>query len=329
MPNLVKKVQNTIFQYNLFEKGNKIVLAVSGGPDSTCLLDIFSRLKKNYDLELIIAHVNYGLRGKDSEKDEKFVRKLAEKYGLEIFVLNPKKPNVQPLARQRLNIGSAPSEEYLRDIRYAFFEKIRKENAFDLIAVAHNRDDQVETHLARVIRGAGMAGLSAMRHNNNSVIRPLLDTPRKEILTYLKENNLKYRIDNTNLESKFTRNKIRNKLIPYLEKNFNPNIRQTIFDATVSISEDYDLLASIAETETGKMKTWKISSMLGLPSSIQKMVLRNKILAIKSDLKDIDTGHIQEILKIAKSTKGKRQVVVFKGLKIRRIGDKLEITRNT
>ncbi|MDR3559241.1 MAG: tRNA lysidine(34) synthetase TilS [Candidatus Pacebacteria bacterium] len=312
MPNLVKKVQNTIFQYSLLKKRDKIVLAVSGGPDSAAMLDIFSKLKRKYDLELIIAHVNYALRGRDSERDEKFVRELAEKYGMETFVLRPE---------YEKNI----SENYLRDIRYAFFEKIRKENHFDFIAVAHNRDDQVETHLARVIRGAGLQGLSAMRHKNNFLIRPLLDRPREEILAYLKENKLKYRIDKTNLESKFTRNKIRLKLIPYLEKNFNPNIRQTIFDSTISISEDYDLLAKIAAKESGKAKELKISHLLALHPAIQKRVLRNKIAAVKSDLKNIDAAHVTEILKMAKSTKGKAQVVVFKGLKIKRIGDRLEM----
>jgi tRNA(Ile)-lysidine synthase len=312
MLSLVKKVQNAIFQHSLLKKNDKIVLAVSGGPDSVCLLDIFSKLKKKYSLKLIIAHVNYGLRGKDSERDEKFVRKLAEKYGLEIFVLRP---------------YAAPSENNLRDLRYAFFEKIRKENHFDFIAVAHNRDDQVETHLARVIRGAGLAGLAAMKHKNGKIIRPLLSISRPEILEYLADRNLTYRTDRTNLESKYTRNKIRNRLIPYLEKNFNPNIRQTIFDSIVSISEDYDLLAKITAKESAKSRELKITALLKLHPAVQKRVLRNKLAETKGDLKDISAAHIAEILKIAKSTKGKRQVVVFKGLKIQRISDRLQIEK--
>jgi len=162
MTNLTKKVQNTIFQHNLFSRGAKIILAVSGGPDSVCMLDIFTKIRRKYNLQLIIVHVNYALRGRDSEKDGKLVRKLAKKYNIPFFVLQPKIKN------------QANLENQLRDIRYAFFEKIRLENNFDLISVAHNLNDQVETFLMRVIRGAGLQGLSAMKHKNGNVIRPLL-----------------------------------------------------------------------------------------------------------------------------------------------------------
>ena len=172
--NLIKKIQNSIFANSLFERGAKIILGVSGGPDSTLLLDVFSKLQKKYALELSIAHVNYHLRGYDSERDERFVEKLAEKYGLSLDILD---------ARIK---EQDKSEEKLRDVRYVFFEELRKENKFDLIAVAHNCDDQAETVLMRLIRGTGLNGLSAMQARNGKIIRPLLEIPRKEIITYLK-----------------------------------------------------------------------------------------------------------------------------------------------
>ncbi|OGI35116.1 MAG: tRNA lysidine(34) synthetase TilS, partial [Candidatus Moranbacteria bacterium RIFOXYA2_FULL_43_15] len=249
--NLIKKVQNTVFQYNLFERGDKIVLGVSGGPDSTAMLDIFSKLRKKYSLELIIAHVNYGLRGRDSERDEKFVREMANSYGYPFLKLGFRKI-LKPSFR---------TENELRNIRYAFFEKIRSEKKFDYIAVAHNADDQVETFLARVIRGAGLLGLSAMRYKNEKIIRPLLNIPRSEILEYLKKNNLDFRVDKTNLESKYARNIIRNDLLPYLEKKFNPAIRKTIFDATVSIAEDYALISDLTEKEYKKLKDFDVKKI--------------------------------------------------------------------
>lgn len=316
MPNLVKKVQNSIFRYSLFKKGDKILLAVSGGPDSTALLDIFSKLKKKYALELAIVHVNYGLRGKDSQKDEEFVRKLAEKYGFKIFVLCPGR------AQKKV------SENYLRDIRYTFFEKVRKENNFDHIAVAHTLDDQAETYLMRLIRGAGLQGLAAMRHKNQHLIRPLLAIERKEIIAYLKENKLKYRIDKTNQESVFTRNRIRRQLIPYLEKNFNPSIKKTLFAEAISIAADYALLSELTE-KAGRQfqEEISVSKLLKLHPALQRMILRRAIRDRKGDLKDINIGHLEEILKAAKSTKGKRQIVIVKGLKIRRIGDRLNIEK--
>jgi len=315
MASLVKKVQNTVFQHNLFSRGNKIVIGVSGGPDSSCLLDILCKLQKKYSTEIIAAHVNYGLRGSDSKKDEEFVRKLAKEHGLEIFVFQFQKKEKQP------------SENELRNIRYDFFEKIRKENNFDLIAVAHNADDQVETFLMRILRGAGMVGLSAIRYKNKRIIRPLLNIPRTEILDYLEDNGLKYQTDKTNLESKFSRNKIRNRLIPYLEKNYNPRLRETIFDAVESIALDQSLLLELAEKDYQKNKELSVKKLLRLHPALLSRIIFQAIAQKKGDATNIESAHIREIVKILKSTKNKRQTVLFKGLKAARIGDKLKIEK--
>lgn len=313
MKNLVKTIQNTIFQQGLFERGAKIVIGVSGGPDSVCLLDVLEKLRSKYDLQLIIAHVNYGLRGKDSDKDEKFVRNLAQKNNLKIEVLQVKVSSTKNL------------ESNLRDIRYDFFEKVRKENKFDLIAVAHNSDDQVETYLMRVIRGAGLQGLSAMKYKNNRIIRPLLNVSRKEILEHLSKQNRTYRTDKTNQENLFLRNKIRNKLIPYLEKNFNPSICKTIFDSTASIAEDFSFINEIAEKAYRKNKGLSAKKILALHPALQKRILLQAIAEKKLNNKDIGMSHVEEILKALKSTKNKNQTVTFQGLKMTRKGDRVTI----
>ena len=314
MKNLVKTIQNTIFQQELFERRAKIVVGVSGGPDSVCLLEVLAELMPKHDLQLIVAHVNYGLRGKDSDKDEKFVRDLAQKNNLKLEVLQVKISSKQNL------------ENNLRNIRYDFFEKIRKENRFDLIAVAHNSDDQVETYLMRIIRGAGLQGLSAMRYKNNRIIRPLLNVSRKEILEHLDKTNRTYRTDRTNRENLFLRNKIRNKLIPYLEKNFNPSIRKTIFDSTASIAEDFSFLSAMAESAYRKNKELSARKILALHPALQKRVLLQAITEKKQDCKDIELSHIEEILKALRSTKSKNQTVSFQGLKMTRKGDKVTIS---
>lgn len=314
MKNLVKTIQNTIFQQALFARGAKIVVGVSGGPDSTCLLDVLKKLESKYDLQLLIAHVNYGLREKDSDKDEKFVRNLAQKNNLKIEVLQVKVSSKQNL------------ENNLRDIRYDFFEKIRKENKFDLIAVAHNSDDQVETYLMRIIRGAGLQGLSAMRYKNNRIIRPLLNVSRKEILEHLAKTERTYRTDRTNAENLFLRNKIRNKLIPYLEKNFNPSIRKTIFDSTVSIAEDFSFINEMAEKAYRKNKDLSAKKIMTLLPALQKRVLLQAIAEKKQGCKDIELPHIEEILKAIRSTKNKNQTVSFQGLKMTRKGDKVTMS---
>lgn len=314
MPNLIKKVQNTIFQHNLFPRGSKIIIACSGGPDSTALLDILSKLKKKYALKLAIAHVNYNLRGHDSQKDEDFVKKLALKYGLALKVFKPA-------------FSGDKSENKLREIRYDFFEKTRKELGFDYITVGHTLDDQVETFLMRVIRGSGLAGLSSISYKNNCIIRPLLNISKDEIIKYLKFSKLSFRIDKTNLESEYLRNKIRNQLIPYLEKNFNSGIKKTIFDATESIRDDFDLIYQISKKEIQKNKSLSAKKLLALHPSLQKQILLNYISGKKGNLKDIESAHIRELLKIIKSTKNKSQVVLFQGLKVTRNSDKLKIEK--
>ncbi|MFZ2188441.1 MAG: tRNA lysidine(34) synthetase TilS [Candidatus Moraniibacteriota bacterium] len=313
MPNLIKKIQNSIFANALFERHAKIVLGVSGGPDSTLLLDVFSKLKKKYALGLSIAHVNYHLRGKDSERDERFVEKLAEKYGLSLDILDAQiKENCK-------------SEEKLRDVRYTFFEEVRKENKFDLIAVAHNCDDQAETVLMRLIRGTGLNGLSAMQARNGKIIRPLLEIPRKEIIAYLKENNLSYRIDTTNKESIYLRNKIRNKLIPYLEKNYNPKVKLVLAKSAKTFSQDYAVIEELTEKAWKENKTLSAKKILALPAAIQKRILQKAIAQKKPQGMKENFTQIDEILKAIKSTKNKNQVVSSAGLKMTRYGDKITL----
>lgn len=323
--NLIKKFQNISHQYDLWKKGDKIVVACSGGPDSTCLLDIFAKLKDKYNLELIVAHVNYNLRGKDSEKDEKFVRRLAGRYGLKIEVLKCKSLSLNPSSKGRVRVN----ENALREIRYKFFEKIRVKNKFNYIAVGHTLDDQVETYLMRIIRGTGLAGMSAMKHKNNFIIRPLLEITKKEILNYLKQVNQAYRTDRTNKEIPFLRNKIRNELIPLLGKKYNPNIKETLYKSSLNIAEDYDFLEQISRETYAKNKELSAKKLLKLHPALQKRIILEAIKKKKKNLKDIESAHINEIMKIIKSAKNKRQMVIFQGLKIIRKGDKIKITNLT
>lgn len=316
MKNLIKKIQDVVSLNNLWERNSKIVIGVSGGPDSVCLLDVLVKIKEKLSLELHIVHVNYGLRGKSSEKDEELVQNLAQKYQIGLSVLGVEKLKKSEIA-----------EEKLRNIRYDFFEKVRKELGFDWIAVAHNRDDQVETFLMRVIRGSGLKGLSCMKYKNGKIIRPLLGISRREILEYLKGNKLKSREDKTNKENLFFRNKIRNKLIPYLENNFNPNIKKTIFDATLNIEEDLSLISGLLDAKLVENSDFRVSKICKIHPALQKRIILRKIIDIKGNSKDIESSHIREIMKIIKSKKGKNQIFLFQGLKLIRKGDRLNLLK--
>jgi tRNA(Ile)-lysidine synthase len=308
--NLTKKIQNFSFTKSLWKKKSRIIIGVSGGPDSVCLLDFLAKMKAKYELELIVAHVNYELRGKDSDKDEKFVRELAKKNGLRAEVLKPQ-------AKAKV------SENTLRNLRYSFFEKLREENNFDLIAVAHNQDDQAETVLMRLIRGASLKGLSGMKAKNDFVIRPLLQTTRSEILEYLRANKLKFRIDKTNNANVFLRNKIRNQLIPYIEQRFNHAFKKTLAESAAAFGDDEYFLNSLAKKYYQKGLASSAKKLLSLADSLQKRVLLLAIQEKRGDLENIESAHIQEIIKALQSTKNKNQVVLFKGLKLVRKGDKV------
>lgn len=322
MNNLIKKVQTFSNRFDLLEKDLKIVVGVSGGPDSVCLLDILSKLKNKYNLEILVAHINYGLRGSDSDKDEKVVEKLVAKYGFEIEILT-----VQNLKIAEIN------ENELRNIRYNFFEKIRERNNFNIVAVAHNRDDQAETFLMRMLRGSGLQGMRSIRPKNEKIIRPLLRISREEILDYLKDTKLSYRIDKSNTDIRFFRNKIRQQLIPYLEKKYNPVIKKTLSDSVENIADDYDFIDAEAKKIQNEIVLIEKENEIDIDifkfkkkhSAIQRQILRQLIFKIKGDLKDIQNTHIEEILKITKSAKNKRQLKMFVGLKIERKGGKLHM----
>lgn len=201
-------------------------MAVSGGPDSMALLHTLHTLQKKYDWQLSIAHVNYGLRGKESESDATLVKETAETLGLPLYTLTKKS-----LTRK--------SEEALRDIRYAFFEKLVKKYHFDLVALAHHQDDQAETVLMRLIRGSGSRGLEGMRPKRGIYVRPLLSFSKQEILNFAEKVAIPYRLDQSNAENIYFRNRVRNELLPLLE-TYNPKIKRTLATTAQTLQQEND-----------------------------------------------------------------------------------------
>lgn len=190
-----------------------MLVGVSGGPDSVALLDALVRLGHRPH----VCHLNHRLRGKESDGDAKFVRQLAEQYSLPVTIKTQK---------------VAGDENACRQARLAFFEQVAKKTGITTIALAHTADDQVETFLMRLIRGAGVTGLGAISAERTigklRVIRPLLNVSRAEVLKYLNAHGLKYRLDSSNADRRFLRNRIRHELLPLLERDYNPGIRDAL-----------------------------------------------------------------------------------------------------
>ncbi len=178
------------------------------------LLYVLSQLQKKYGWQLSVAHVNYGLRGKESAADMALVQETAKIFGLPFYSLTKK-----ALAKK--------SEEALRDIRYAFFERLVQKHHFDIVVLAHHQDDQAETVLMRLIRGSGSTGLSGMRPQRGVYVRPFLTFAKAELLAFAQAAHIPYRLDKSNQENVYLRNKVRNELIPLLE-TYNPNIKKTL-----------------------------------------------------------------------------------------------------
>jgi tRNA(Ile)-lysidine synthase len=303
----------------LFEKGDSILIAFSGGPDSTALLHFFLALREKYALRLAVAHVNYALRGKDSASDETFVRTCCESYDIQLFVLHPK--------------AKSASEEALRDVRYTFFEKIAGKHAFDHVAVAHTRDDQAETVLLRLLRGAGLDGLAAMYPKRENIIRPFLGTSRKEVLAYLKSEKIPFRTDRSNKDTRYLRNRVRHLLIPYIEKRFQPNIRAILARTASIIADEQTRSANIAPSFDMVREKAAISfsrrAFLDLSPADRKRTLRalyREILLTKSNP---PVSFVQECRKILKSSKNKHQEATFGQLKIKAKGDRITLMRTS
>ncbi|WP_297432527.1 tRNA lysidine(34) synthetase TilS [uncultured Cetobacterium sp.] len=226
---MLKKILKKIKDEKLIEEGDKIVLGFSGGPDSVFLLEALNYARKEINFEFVLAHVNHLLRGENSDTDEKFSIECSERLNIPIFV---KRASIEEIAKEN-NIGL---EEAGRFIRYEFFEDILKKTSSNKIAIAHNLDDQIETFLFRLIRGSSLEGLEGIPNREN-IIRPINEVYKSNILEFLDENKIKYRIDETNFENDFTRNSIRLDLIPWIEKRYNNNFKDKIFNLISEIKE--------------------------------------------------------------------------------------------
>lgn len=295
-----EKVLETISQFNMIENGDRILAAVSGGADSVCMLHILNRLKSTMGFELFCAHLNHGLRGEAADNDERFVAELCKELGIKFFA---RKVDVDELARmEKLTV-----EEAGRKARYGFFGELSRKYKLNKIATAHNQNDNAETVLMRIIRGTGIDGLSGIPHTReDGVIRPVLDISRSEIEEYCQKYNLEFCTDATNADNDYTRNKIRNQLIPYIEKEFNPGFCDALSRLAETATEDSGFLDGYAKRLYARLANpmpakkpvaLHIDSLRLLEKSVAVRIVR---LAAAEAVKNIKLSktHIEDIFKL-------------------------------
>ncbi len=287
---ILKQVKNTIRRYRLFSKGDKVLVGVSGGPDSLTLLYILNSLRKELKISLHVAHLDHGLR-ESSRQDRLFVENFTAKLDIPI---SSERINSAKLSRK----GSL--EENARQARLDFFFKLAKKNKADKIALGHNLDDQAETVLMRILRGCGLYGLSGMLPKReiygHQIVRPLIETRRKDIENFLGRKGIKPLRDESNMQDIYFRNRIRNKLLPLLEKEYNRNIREVLCNMAESVGSDYDYLSGVTASVSKKMGGRVANdAILRLHPAIRRMLLRAHIAKLKGDTRRITFRHIREL----------------------------------
>ena len=291
----MESFQKLIEEEKLVEENDKILVALSGGPDSVALLRLLLEIKNKYKIELGLCHINHMLRGENSDGDEEFCKRLSQYYKIPFYSL---RANIEAYGKEK-KIGL---EEAGREIRYEFFNRISTQNSYNKIALAHNLDDNVETFLFRLIRGTGINGLKGIPVKRDKIIRPLLNTKKSDILDYLSNINQEYRIDESNNEKVYSRNKIRLDLIPYIEKEFNPNFKESITSLIndFSFEEDFEILDNKLEIET-----------LNRLSKVRKSKLIYSFLKF-NDI-ELNRNKVEEIINILEKD-GYKEISLGRGL---------------
>ena len=315
--NMKDKVLKTIEKYNLINKGDKLILAVSGGPDSMCMLNILQELKKEKkSFEIVVAHVNHQIR-EEATEDEEYVRQYCLKNQIDFY---SKSIDIQKLAHTS-KIGL---EEAGRIARYEFFDEIASKTNANKIAVAHNKNDKTETIIMHVLRGCGIDGLKGIEPKRENIIRPLIECERKEIEFYCEQKQLNPKIDKTNLDNTYTRNKIRNIVIPYIQKEFNPNIIQSIENLSNIITQENAFLEKQTQliyenlliTENVKEIIIDLKAFNSQETVIKSRIIRYIIKRLFHSSKSIEKVHIEDIIKLCNNNIGNKYLTPNKNCKI-------------
>ena len=293
---LLGQVVGTISRYSMFHPGTRIGVAVSGGADSICLLNLLSELQPSWNLKLGVVHLNHCLRGAESDADEAFVREQAGALGIPFYV-------------ERVHVGGPAEnlEQEGRRARLSLFRRLIGAGEFDRIATAHTASDQAETVLYRILRGSYTTGLAGIRPvTSEGVVRPLLWSTREDVENWLRERRIPWREDSTNRDLSFDRNRIRHVLLPALTAEWNPQLPSILARHAELAREDDEFW----DTETDRAASGRLkiedgeafldaAALSGVPPALVRRVIRRAVASVRGDLRQIDFRHIDQILSLA------------------------------
>lgn len=314
---LEEKVLKTIKKFEQIQSGDTVIIGVSGGPDSICLLNILKNLQNQLGIKIVVAHINHKIR-EEADEETRYVEEFCKKIDVPCFV---KYADIIKMAKE----NKCGTEEIGRAVRYEFFEEVLTKVNGNKIATAHNANDNAETVLMNIMRGSGLSGLKGIdRIRDNKFIRPIIECSRDEIEEYCREHKLDPRYDKTNEENTYTRNKIRNLLIPYIQENFNPNIIETLNRMSEILYADDIYFENNVKTAYENLLEEKDENQIVLnlkkfndyEKVIKSRIILYTINNLRGTAKDIEKIHIEDIIKLCSNNIGNKFLIPNKNLKI-------------
>ncbi len=302
------KIRKTVDSFGMIAPGDVIVAGVSGGSDSMALLFALLDLREFYPgTEVVVSHVNHGLRGGESDEDAEFVREAAERLG---FPFECVRADTEGFRKKH----GLSLEDAARELRYRFFNEILAKHSAQRIATAHTLNDQAETVIMRFIRGSGSQGLAGIRPLSGNIIRPLINVTKLEAREYLQSKSVSWREDSTNSSDEFLRNRVRNELIPLLE-SYNPAVEQVLSRVAAVCATEADFISAEADKRFRKIARvmaegvfGDTEKLLGEPQAIRLSVMRKSILAVKGDLNSVSAKHLFSIDEVLRSGESSAEV---------------------
>lgn len=317
------KVLETIQKYNLIQPNDKVVIGVSGGPDSMSLLYILNKLKQKLNFEIVVAHINHMIR-EEADEETEYVKNWCDRLNVKCYI---KKINII----EKSDFEKIGTEEAGRKARYDFFEEVLNEVGANKIATAHNANDNAETVLMNIFRGSGTSGLKGIEPiRDGKYIRPIIECERQEIENYCEENNLQPKIDKSNFENTYTRNKIRNIIIPQIKKEFNPNIIESLNKLSKLASQENEFLDKYVinlverelkiyeDTENKKIDTFilDLKKFNQQERFIKSKVILYAIKEVMGTTQGIEKIHVDDIISLCEKNVGNKYLTPNKNTKV-------------
>ena len=303
---MLEKVKNYVEKWQMLKTEDCVIVGVSGGADSICLLWILSKLQKEMGFRMIAVHVNHGIRGEEADADQAYVEQICKELGVpcESYFAE-----VELIAKNR----KQSTEEAGREIRREFFEKTMQKYNGTKIALAHHQNDSAETFLINMARGTGLKGLGGIAPVNGAVIRPLLCLKREEIEAFLEEEGVSYRVDCTNASDVYTRNRIRNHVLPYLQEEINPKVIEHMNETMEQIRLVQEFLGEqvsvywqkgVNVTERGCLILEDVYQQI--PEAVQPLLLKKVLTEVSGKEKDLESVHVKQLQELFEKQVGRK-----------------------